>query len=174
MLRTEPKRESGRPTKVSTTIRIDPDLLEAFKAGGPGWQSHAFESRLPAWQALSEFWLDTELQTFEIEHIAKVLAASPYSLEQIVEIHRYEVAPALWANAFSVAGVWSGFDTQWLMARCAANALARDNYWHRVKVWLQGPVFRSNTQSYWQQMLPDFKAARNAAALQGAPFASHC
>ena len=33
----------GRPhaiaPKVSTTIRFDPDVLEAFKAGGPGWQS---------------------------------------------------------------------------------------------------------------------------------------
>lgn len=32
----------GRPkaavTKVSTTIRLDPDVLEAFKAEGPGWQ----------------------------------------------------------------------------------------------------------------------------------------
>ena len=33
----------GRPKavirKVSTTIRLDPDVVDAFKAGGPGWQS---------------------------------------------------------------------------------------------------------------------------------------
>lgn len=33
----------GRPkakvTKVSTTIRLDPDVLEKFRATGPGWQS---------------------------------------------------------------------------------------------------------------------------------------
>ena len=33
----------GRPRaevrKVSTTIRLDPDVVEAFKAGGAGWQS---------------------------------------------------------------------------------------------------------------------------------------
>jgi len=33
----------GRPKlanpKVSTTIRLDPDVIEAFKADGPGWQS---------------------------------------------------------------------------------------------------------------------------------------
>ena len=33
----------GRPKspapKVSTTLRIDPDVLEAFKKDGPGWQS---------------------------------------------------------------------------------------------------------------------------------------
>ena len=33
----------GRPpqdvTKVSTTIRLDPDVLAAFKAEGPGWNT---------------------------------------------------------------------------------------------------------------------------------------
>ena len=32
----------GRPQaaapKISTTIRLDPDVLERFKADGPGWQ----------------------------------------------------------------------------------------------------------------------------------------
>ena len=27
------------PTKISTTLRLDRDVLERFKAGGPGWQS---------------------------------------------------------------------------------------------------------------------------------------
>ena len=33
----------GRPksdmTKVRTTLRLDPDILAAFRSGGPGWQS---------------------------------------------------------------------------------------------------------------------------------------
>jgi uncharacterized protein (DUF4415 family) len=29
---------SERP-KVQTTLRLDPDILSTFKAGGPGWQS---------------------------------------------------------------------------------------------------------------------------------------
>lgn len=36
------KRRPGRPVgsaKVSTTIRFDADIVEAFKAQGPGWQS---------------------------------------------------------------------------------------------------------------------------------------
>lgn len=37
------KVQRGRPKaaapKVSTTIRLDPDVLEAFKAEGAGWQS---------------------------------------------------------------------------------------------------------------------------------------
>lgn len=34
--------QRGRPRaampKVQTTLRLDPDVLAAFKAGGPGWQ----------------------------------------------------------------------------------------------------------------------------------------
>lgn len=36
------RRQRGRPTgsdKESTTIRIDRDVLAAFRAGGPGWQT---------------------------------------------------------------------------------------------------------------------------------------
>lgn len=38
----------GRPKsavrKVSTTIRLDPDVVEAFKAEGAGWQSRMNEA----------------------------------------------------------------------------------------------------------------------------------
>ena len=38
----------GRPkaavTKVSTTIRLDPDVVERFKADGPGWQGRMNEA----------------------------------------------------------------------------------------------------------------------------------
>ena len=37
-----PKRVQERPrradAKVSLTLRVNPELLEAYKAGGPGWQ----------------------------------------------------------------------------------------------------------------------------------------
>ena len=40
-----PVRGPGRPPldnpKVSTTIRLDADLLERLKADGPGWQTRA-------------------------------------------------------------------------------------------------------------------------------------
>ena len=38
----ELRKARGRPpgsAKESTTIRIDHDVLDAFRAGGPGWQS---------------------------------------------------------------------------------------------------------------------------------------
>ena len=40
--------QRGRPkaekTKVSTTIRLSPEVIEHFRAGGPGWQSRIDEA----------------------------------------------------------------------------------------------------------------------------------
>lgn len=41
------RRQRGRPAgsdKESTTIRIDRDVLAAFRAGGPGWQTRMNEA----------------------------------------------------------------------------------------------------------------------------------
>jgi uncharacterized protein (DUF4415 family) len=39
------------PTKTSVTLRLDPDVLERFKATGPGWQTRINETlrRAPMW-----------------------------------------------------------------------------------------------------------------------------
>lgn len=72
------------------------------------------EERLPVWEALSEFFLDTELDAGDYDRIASVLAASPYSIQDIEDILRHEVYPVLIWNLRSVAGVWAGFDRDWL------------------------------------------------------------
>ena len=33
------RRPSSKPTKVSTTIRLSPEVLAAFRAAGPDWQT---------------------------------------------------------------------------------------------------------------------------------------
>ena len=42
------KVQRGRPkaasTKISTTIRLSPEVIEYFKAGGPGWQGRIDEA----------------------------------------------------------------------------------------------------------------------------------
>lgn len=46
------KRPVGRPvlasTKVSTTIRLSPEVIETFKASGNGWQTR-IDSALKDW-----------------------------------------------------------------------------------------------------------------------------
>jgi hypothetical protein len=96
-------------------------------------------ARAPVWGVLSDFWLDTELVDFQFDHIARVLAASPYSIEEVRAIHNYEVAPAVSVNLVSVSGEWAGFDTKWLNARCTQFASRRRSFWFRARVWLQLP-----------------------------------
>ena len=73
------------------------------------------EERKPVWIALSEFYLDTELDDNDCERIARIFALSPYSIDEIKLIDRFEVAPVLSINLMSVAGVWDAFDEAWLI-----------------------------------------------------------
>jgi hypothetical protein len=63
--------------------------------------------RLPVWTALSELYLDTELQAADLRGIAGTLRASPYAKPEIERILREEVAPAFSSNLLSVAGEWT-------------------------------------------------------------------
>ena len=70
--------------------------------------------RLPAWEALSEFFLDTELQKSDYERIAGILAATKYSEDELEDILVEEVCPVCRGNALTPAGEWIGFDPDWL------------------------------------------------------------
>lgn len=74
-------------------------------------------TRAPVWSALSEFYLDTELDERDHQGIAEVLVQSGYSVDQLEEILYREVHPVLATNLLSVAGEWAGFDAEWLKDR---------------------------------------------------------
>lgn len=80
------------------------------------------DERRPVWLALSEFYLDTELDDRDCERIARILCASPYTLEEIEKIYREEITPVVWLNGLSPAGVWDAFDPEWLCAEAAKRA----------------------------------------------------
>jgi len=70
--------------------------------------------RRPVWVALSTLFLDTDLTPDRLEEVAAVLAASPYSLEELRRIFFEEVRPVLERNLSTPAGVWDAFDEAWL------------------------------------------------------------
>jgi hypothetical protein len=125
---------------------------------------HEVTTRKPIWQALSGFWLDTELQDLEFNYIARVIAESPYSIDEVRAIHRNEVAPAVAANLASMAGEWTGFDEAWLEARCHENARKRRSPFRRARLWLQAPVLWFFTARYWRQVIPRVHALRKGIA----------
>ncbi len=69
--------------------------------------------RRPVWLALSELFLDTDVEAL-LPSLAQGLAGSAYSEAELERILRKEVQPLLQWNLLSVAGVWEGFDPEWL------------------------------------------------------------
>ena len=69
--------------------------------------------RRPVWEALSTMFLDTDV-SISRDWRAGALAASPYSLPQLEHILIHEVYPVCQPNLRSMAGEWSGFDSEWL------------------------------------------------------------
>lgn len=70
------------------------------------------EHRLPVWHALSDFFLDTELQPEDHARIAASLRASGLSRLELHTIFSDEVAPAFIFNLMSIAGEWCSWSTE--------------------------------------------------------------
>lgn len=75
------------------------------------------EKRFPVWAALSELFLDTELDEAAYKYISKVVLDSGFEPEEIHDILWKEVFPAVGDNLRCVAGEWAGFDREWLKER---------------------------------------------------------
>jgi len=90
----------------------------------------ATDERLPVWEALSEFFLDTELNADNYERIAAQLARSRYSEAELQDILWYEVYPACKWNMFSMAGEWAGFGEEWIMQNIAPRKDKRPRFFH--------------------------------------------
>ncbi len=82
--------------------------------------------RKPVWSALSELWLDTELQDDDLSRIAEIMDESGYSLAQLRRIYLFDVAPVVYRNLLCVAGEWAGFDRAWLHAAIVESLDRRD------------------------------------------------
>ena len=48
--------------------------------------SEEIEKRKPIWQAISDLWLDNEMQDFEIRHIVELMQKSEFSIEELNHI----------------------------------------------------------------------------------------
>jgi hypothetical protein len=81
--------------------------------------------RLPIWIALAELYLDADLAPDDLPILAEKLAASRYTEGELAHILLSELHPVLVTNLMQVAGVWNGFDADWLQARVLARTRAR-------------------------------------------------
>ncbi|MFD0724879.1 DUF7079 family protein [Lysobacter brunescens] len=114
------------------------------------------DARIPVWVALSELYLDTDVRFFH-DSVARVLAASPYPLDELQRILLDEVHPALHANLLQVAGEWAGFDDAWLVEH--VQAVRRRPLWLRRLTRLSSGMVRE----HWRALEPMIRKARNAS-----------
>lgn len=86
------------------------------------------EKRKPIWIALSDFYLYNELQDLDFKHIASKIKESPFTFEKVKQIDKEEIFPVLHFNLLDVAGVWSGFQEEWLVSEIAKKLQKRTWY----------------------------------------------
>lgn len=75
------------------------------------------QARLPLWCALSDLFLDTEMQDYHYQAIGLAARAGGFSADQVRNILEREVFPALVFNLMSVAGEWAGFQSEFVRER---------------------------------------------------------
>lgn len=73
-------------------------------------------ARKPVWIALSQLFIVSEYQDSP-ETIARTLATSPYTIDEIDSILRYEITPILRANLSIFAWPGDTFDKAWLVKK---------------------------------------------------------
>jgi hypothetical protein len=115
------------------------------------------ERRLPVWYALSELFLDTELQPEDYRRIAGCLSLSGFERTELQAILENEVAPAFVFNRLDVAGEWCSWGAEevreimleffqsgggqpslpWLKRRRYRRHVARD--WSKIEPLLHDP-----------------------------------
>ncbi len=87
------------------------------------------ERRLPLWRALADLYLDTEDAGF-VANIVSVAEQAGFTADDVDQILRWEVRPALYANYLNVAGEWAGWDNDWLEDRITKSI--RGPHWLRI------------------------------------------
>lgn len=79
--------------------------------------------RLKLWQALSEFFLDTQVSAATFDHAARTIQESSYTVEQAHSILWSELFPVLQHNLRSMVGEWAGWSDEWLLEHIAVQEL---------------------------------------------------
>ena len=115
----------------------------------------AIAHRRPVWLALSDVFLDPDTALSRAWRVSE-LARSPYSVTELEDILVFEVYPVCGPNLWSVAGVWAGFDADWLEVRIVARLASRWP-WRRWAGWRRRAVRR---WPEWQATVQALQAQR--------------
>jgi hypothetical protein len=107
--------------------------------------------RLPVWSALSDLFLDTQLDESDHRRIAIALRQSSYSALELHHILRDEVTPAFGWNLAAAAGEWAGWTDE-----AVQEIMTRSLRKWAVTTWLA----RVGTRFAWRSIQPDWHSIR--------------
>jgi hypothetical protein len=124
--------------------------------------------RRPVWKALSDLFLDTELQDYTFRYIARILAESGYDDDTLHYILYGEVFPVCMPSLLSLTGEWAGFSLEWVEERILADLgdplCPPLTFSHELKNSLP---FLELIEPDWQKVLPLLPEARH---ISGNPY----
>ena len=110
------------------------------------------DRRSPVWHALSQLFLDTELQRQDYESLAAPLRASGYSMQELHLILLDEVAPAFGQNLASVAGEWAGWSENTVRDLVLRSLQKRQTLIRRI--FPQRWRYREHVEGEWRKLAP--------------------
>ena len=110
------------------------------------------ERRRPMWDALSSFFLDTELDDDDHRHIAQTIIASGYTPSEVQSILWEEVYPVVECNLRSPAGEWGGFDPDWLQQQILSGLHRRTLPMRMAGALPYSPA--RMVRKEWEELLP--------------------
>ncbi len=102
--------------------------------------------------SLSRLYLDTELSDAELELMVIKFKSSKYDLSIIKEIDLFEVFPVLQTNLIVPAGVWDGFDEEWLIKECEKRKKKKRWILYRLRIRLYNAFFYWMRKEYWTKL----------------------
>ena len=119
------------------------------------------EKRKAVWAALSDLFLDTDVE-LSYEYIARVCAESSFTLEELKEILENEVAPVCSKNFLNIAGEWTGFDEEWLECNIKVRIQARKSMFKVLFNPLENFGFYLYIEKHWKKLEPIIIQKRKA------------
>ncbi|SHG02583.1 hypothetical protein [Chryseobacterium sp. OV279] len=111
----------------------------------------SIKERTPVWIALSDFYLDTELQDSDFRYIAKTILESPYTFEEVKTINTYEVFPVLQSNLLQPAGEWACFNEKWLIEAITAH-IETKNRFKNLMIRISYEKYGWMQEDYWVRL----------------------
>lgn len=108
------------------------------------------EDKLKIWRALSDLFLDTEIEDYVFQYIARTVSECGLSLREAEDILWYEVYPVLEGNLRCVAGEWQGWSDDWLLQNLPARVRPNAIHGH--------PAIIKEVKGCWQKVIEAYNS----------------